>query len=1110
MIFFFLFCAFQSTMAQTRKDTLLDVWNNLSAADTVRIKAGLGYLKKHLRSLEADSAKIMVNQVLILTQTNPTTIYETEALRLRANVHYILHDYQEAIRDFKKSKSVAERVNYPKGIAYAFNGLGNVYNNLMKLDSAQFCHEQALQLSVMNNDSQQMSKSYHNIGLSEVKRGNLEKGLEWYSKSQKLRIQLALWAELAHGYNGIAVIYQKKNDYSAAYNYYNKALELNKRENSQRGIAYNYINMGALFVNMHNYEQAEVHFCKARELFDSLQMTNYVNYCNSNLAIVQRSKGSLENNVDAHIKDLDRYTIEENPTMHNWTLRQIAQAYYAIGEYRSAIQYFKKALKGEALMDPSNSALVKCNIGYSYQFLGDLDSATLWYQVSYPLAKKQSDYRTLAKLNEGFGYVAYKQKNYLLADSFTHRAMDWVEEQDLKSTLVSLLNMSAFGQLEQGNINKAKRLADRSLEIANQSKSLKAMRAAQNAQYRVHKQANNHRLALQAYEKFIQYRDSLTQLKDVAENVKSGLTYEFTQQQLRDSLNFVQQQAKSDLEYQQQIHRRNTLFFTVFGAGLLGFLLLYYRNKTRIRKDQEQLQLEKDKAKYLEELEQAKSNFYMNVTHEFRSPLTIILGMTDKLKEDLKINKIAAAQRVIELVEANGRRLLQLVSQLMDLGKLESDAYATHTVQSDIVFFIDYIIESYHSLAASKDIQLSDQHDQPSFLMDFDEDIIQKIVTNLISNSIKFSEPGGHITLNTSVVNDRFQIKITDDGKGIGDEEKEKIFTRFYQGDHIVSQGAGIGLTLVHELVSLMNGEIQVESKLGKGSVFRVLLPITHNAPFQDLTPNVQSAVEVNMPTQTVMGQALDKENILIIEDNNDVAYFIGQCLKNYQVDFASNGKIGLEIARASLPDFIICDVMMPEMGGFEVTKQLKEDFRTSHIPIILLTARADQKSKIQGLQQGADGYLTKPFDKKELLIRIEQLLQLRANLRSRYADLNFLQDRKSLGDKHEFNFLVEIKDYVLLNRSEDITVEGLCKAIGMSRSQMHRKLKALTDQSTTEFIRSIRIRQAQDLLRTTSLTISEVAYDCGFKTPSYFSKVFTKQTGKSPTDYRASHASSD
>lgn len=515
----------------------------------------------------------------------------------------------------------------------------------------------------------------------------------------------------------------------------------------------------------------------------------------------------------------------------------------------------------------------------------------------------------------------------------------------------------------------------------------------------------------------------------------------------------------------------------------------------------------------LKELDRMKSRFFTNISHELRTPLTVISGMVDQLKKDPE----AWLDKSVSMIKRNSENLLNLVNQILDLRKLETGQLELHFIQDNIILYLSYILESFHSLADQKNIKLLFESEQSELVMDYDPAKILRIVTNLLSNAIKFTPRGGTIWLKAGRRSNDLLIQVKDTGIGIPEDQLSSIFDRFYQVDTAHSrkgEGTGIGLAIVKEFVQLMEGEIWVESELNKGTTFNFALPIRQTSELkatedkEAVVQKVKGMITKSADVEENHGPENLKEELptlLIIEDNPDVRQYLMACLKGkYHLKVAEDGLQGEKIAISDIPDLIISDVMMPGKDGFELCESLKTDQRTSHIPFILLTAKADDESRLSGLKRGADAYLSKPFNEEELEIRIEKLLDNRRMLQQRYGSLENLSPTNDIAVQQEDEFIVSLRQAVLDNiDDENYGIPEICRDMALSRSQLHRKLKALTDKSTSHFIRSIRLQKAKELLQTTDLNVSEVAYEVGFRNPRYFSTTFSEEFGVSPNEIK-------
>jgi DNA-binding response OmpR family regulator/two-component sensor histidine kinase len=493
----------------------------------------------------------------------------------------------------------------------------------------------------------------------------------------------------------------------------------------------------------------------------------------------------------------------------------------------------------------------------------------------------------------------------------------------------------------------------------------------------------------------------------------------------------------------------------------------------------------------------------------------------------------------MDMIIRNGQSLLNLVNEMLDLSKLENGKMQLQLAKADIIHFLRYIVESFHSLAESQQKQLHFLSDIDSLFLEFDQEKIRQIVSNLLSNALKFTPEKGNIYIsvleNLPVQNGQkttLVIKVKDTGIGIPENQLPHIFDRFYQSDNShtrKTEGTGIGLALAKELVKLMEGEIIVKSPptgANKGTEFTILLPLQKLAAIEkDVHYEVKESTNAPKVTQPLPAanaiedepSILEKPIILLVEDNADVVAYTASCLPNYRLAVARDGREGFEIACQLIPNLIITDVMMPFVDGFEMCRQLRDDERTSHVPIIMLTAKADMESKIEGFQQGADAYLEKPFNREELLVRIKKLLEMRQSLQHYYLKKAGLDTiilpveviiEGVINDTEiEDEFVRKIRNVIEDNVTEaSFSVEQLCKLVFMSHSQLHRKLEALTGCPPNKFIRIIRLNKAKALLENTSNSIASIAMDCGYSDPGYFARVFKQEYQVTPQEWRISN----
>jgi signal transduction histidine kinase/DNA-binding response OmpR family regulator/ligand-binding sensor domain-containing protein len=569
----------------------------------------------------------------------------------------------------------------------------------------------------------------------------------------------------------------------------------------------------------------------------------------------------------------------------------------------------------------------------------------------------------------------------------------------------------------------------------------------------------------------------------------------------------------------------------MFYLLVLGLVIrAYFKFKVKEVKLQNQLDFEQQEAKRVKELDAVKTQLYTNITHEFRTPLTVILGMAQQIKD----KPAEHFDNGINMIVRNGENLLKLVNEMLDLSKLESGKMELHLQQGDVIHFLRYIVESFQSLAESQKKQFHFLSEIDSLYVSYDSEKLRQIVANLLSNALKFTPEKGNVYISIAAnakidkASTTLIIKVKDTGIGIPESQLEHIFERFYQLDNShtrKAEGTGIGLALTKELAKLMDGDIVVKSPptgFNKGTEFTVSLQL-QKVNVQEINivngfeeKEFTSKIAIHNQYNIIENGDTQKPLILLVEDNADVVAYTASCLPDYRFAVGRDGREGFEIAVEIIPDLIITDVMMPYVDGFELCRMLRADERTSHIPIIMLTAKADIESKLEGLERGADVYLEKPFHKDELLLRIKKLLELRKKLQQFYIKQAGIVSATEIIETVtpseiplaiepiENEFVKKVREAVEAHIEDvNFSVEQLCKHIFMSHSQLHRKLDALTGYSPNKFIRIIRLNKATALLKDSANSIASIALDCGYNDAGYFARVFKQEYGVTPQEWR-------
>lgn len=595
-------------------------------------------------------------------------------------------------------------------------------------------------------------------------------------------------------------------------------------------------------------------------------------------------------------------------------------------------------------------------------------------------------------------------------------------------------------------------------------------------------------------------------------------------EQQRSSLDMLHRKVS---QYNSAYHVQR--FFTL-GLVLLVVLIVVvaiymfrsYLVKTRLN---EQLAQSNDELKRLNEevleLTHSRLVFFTNISHELRTPLTLIADPVEMLLDDRSIK--GRSRELLQMVQRNALSLQQLVGSILDFRKIQNGKMELSLSRFDLPEALQQWTGDFAMTAQRKKIQMHlDTSHFSSADVVADKEKLARIVFNLLSNALKYTPAGGFIHVSLADEGERLRIEVKDSGKGIDKEELTKVFERFFQAKGAAS-GTGIGLALVKSFVELHHGEVRVESEPGKGTCFIVLLPRQQEGFVEEPQPEaadksssfsddgslqyIDDGERHGGKLQQIISEHVEKPTILIIDDNNDIRQYERTLLQDYYfVLEASDGREGLEIARKEVPDLVICDVMMPVMDGLEFTQQLKTNTATSHIPVIMLTAKNLEEHRAEGYEQGADSYITKPFHSKVLLARVENLLHQRAHLRQLFAqgaaEGKETEEEVSRLDDRDKAFVKQLHDIIKSHMgNSDFGVEDIGAEIGLSRVQLYRKVKAITGSSVVDLLRKARLAKARRLLEANSMNISEVAYEVGFSSPSYFTKCFKDEYGMLPGD---------
>ena len=548
-----------------------------------------------------------------------------------------------------------------------------------------------------------------------------------------------------------------------------------------------------------------------------------------------------------------------------------------------------------------------------------------------------------------------------------------------------------------------------------------------------------------------------------------------------------------------------------------------YRQQQLSRKAQEEklaTQLSLSEMQRVKDLDEIKTKFFTNLSHEFRTPLSLILGplqQVEKTKDANSINNNKSVQissKAFSMIKRNTERLQSLVDQLLDLSKIESGKLHLNLTKGTLISFIRTLVFSFESMAERRNISFNTSFSSEIDHAFYDKDKLEKIISNLLSNAFKYTPEGGTVTVIVQHDQTHFTVEIIDTGKGIEKEDLKHIFERFYRVHGTEEKGSGIGLALTKELADFHNGQISVTSNKGQGTSFKVRLPYgLKNLP-QSILLDAKNEKPEHIQTRSKEENIISNRTVnkvspiaelpiaLVVEDNEDLRVFVSDILNNhYKILLAKDGLQGERMAFEHIPDIIISDVMMPKKDGYQLCHSLKTNSKTSHIPLIMLTAKAGHSNKMEGLTQGADGYLTKPFKEDELLVRMKNFIDGRKKMWEHFksSDLLIIDDLKlsSIDDL----FLQKVVQTIKSNLDNELlSIEDIAKAVGFSRSQLHRKLKALINKSANQLVVEMRLNEAKKMLKNKVGSVSEIAYSVGYSNMSYFTKSFKEKFGILPS----------
>ena len=804
----------------------------------------------------------------------------------------------------------------------------------------------------------------------------------------------------------------------------------------------------------------------------------------------------------------------------------ISGLYRRSGELELALEYVDKSMayERERGFPVGYYFFYYCYTDYAelYLAMDSMELAYAYHDSALTIAVENSDVEKEFSTRVAVGFISFNEGNYERA------------EQDLNDALSTL---AAFGgtldikivsrshslgaelYFAQGKYQRAVFHAEKALEINKQVNWNESIKLNHNLLWQAYEGLGDHQNALRHMKAYNQIKDSIFTAENNARYMALREQFEADEKQHEiDLLQRDKELAERDAIVQQtSASRTQLILWLVVGLVvimIIAAMLLFNRYKLRRRAaalalENERLQLEEENKKATQELEmmELRSSFFTNVSHEIRTPLTLIKGPLELLKNDPN----ALSQEWIESMERNTDRLMKLVNQAVRLSRGEEHSAPFNPAPVNLAAFVKELAKAFRPLAIQKEISLDVQDHSGEAYGNIDRERLELALINLLGNAFRYTGPGGAVTviLNRAGkgADEQLSLIVKDTGQGIAAEHLPHLFERYYRADANPSTGFGLGLSLVKEAVEQHGGTLSVDSTPQAGTSFRMLLPLAQDEASRSVAEapsppkTAVSALATNVPAVEMM-----TETVLVVEDNVEIRQFLAEVLsKHYRVITAVDGKDGEEQARTLMPDLIVSDIMMPNRDGYELVQSLKEDLQTSHIPVLLLTAKATHEDKIQGLKVGADDYLYKPVSPEELLLRLGNLIKQRERIQRSFSagskpaeepantlsgiDATFLEKARAIVESHLDN--------------EAFSIAQFCEEIALNRTSVHHKLKALTGFNATGFIKSIRIQKAMTLIREGNDNLMDVASQTGFSNRHTFNRAFKEQIGKTPSAYR-------
>ncbi|WP_425235667.1 hybrid sensor histidine kinase/response regulator transcription factor [Ulvibacterium sp.] len=964
-------------------------------------------------------------------------------------------------QDQQKLDSIKDLLRNEKGVEASVDLYSQLFVAYLYAypDSADSYRAQIRRLSVEHNYKNGFYL-YHSLsGRYHFAKSDIDSAFFHIESASKIAEQLKNKAYLADCYKKIGVIYNIRRKDSLSKKYAHLALENAKQTDDWRTLSSIYNLLGNQNFQRAEYPEALTHYLKLDSIYTSrneLDKSLAASYANIGTIYTELKNPEAVVYIKKGIEVYRTLGLEEGVQYGEVAL---GTHYDLLGEDKKAIEHLLKAKAYyEAYGDLRILADIYGRLGGTYLELNELENAEFYLLKASSIPENSIRTTAAARYQMNLGDLYWHKKQYKKAIQHLNKSLEFFEEVgDDQAVGIQLINVY------QGL-------------------------------YDAYKDSKDYGNALMALEKQKVLKDSIQKFQNLALVEELNKKYQNEKQEQEIALLTSQGQ----LAEQKTKNQRNVF---IAGMSIMGLafitLFLLFRNKQKTNRR-------------LRQLEAAKSRFFANISHEFRTPLTLISG---PVAHQLSKKDLSADDKTdLGLIQRNADRLLKFVDQILDLSKIEAGRRKLRVSKGNLELFLKHLVEPFQYQAVQKGMVFDSQVDIPDEVW-FDRDVVEKVVTNLLSNALKYSPDKGHIDFKAIRQGQEVILTTINENTDLTERALPLLFDRFYQSDTL-HQGFGIGLSLVQELTHLSHGKIHVYKPDDATLAFVVTLPVSKN-----VFSKVDLAIEDKIPSnieeygKEIVSEADYEEEalgesslpvLLVVDDNAEIRLFIKSLFKGeYQIQEAENGEEGMNIAFRIVPDLVISDIMMPIKDGIHMSAALKNDERTSHVPIVLLTAKSGEEHELTGLKTGADAYMIKPFKEEKLRVVIDKLIATRTAIQEKFSKQPFLKPKNielTSIDTRLLDRIGQILDIELTN--PEFNASSFSEQIGLSRMHLHRKLKALTGLSTSEFIRVQRLKLAAKLLHDGHDNISEVGYAVGFNQPAYFSTAFKQYFGCSPSEY--------